>query len=269
MSEKPCFHCYQLGHPPTEICPNEGIIACTKCFRLYVFSTGCNCLNKRRPDPPQVLRLIGKKKAPKWVTDVCINDRYFPALLNTSISRCRVTSMFATWFKSENSTQSETGDKILSIDIQRKGRRIRVSCDIVEELLDDVHIHLGTELMTFLGYVFTMENISIKSNHSPILSTPFESEYVYNLPSVGEDLRKYLIRKRQFLKKGKPVTKSYGDLKPRQPSRVVVIRNSSTSSEYSNRVSDGRRSSTSSSESRHWVHPVITDIIGKYYHFHS
>lgn len=238
MFSKPCFHCYRLGHPPSELCPNDGLIACTKCFRLYVFSKGCNCVNKRLPDPPQVLRLIGKKKAPKWITDVCINDQLFPAMLNTGLTRCRVSTAFAKWWQDATESPADNDSNVISIEIKRKGRRIRVACDIVQDLGDQIHIHLGTELMTFLGYTFTMENITVKSNHSPVLSSPYESEYVYNLPSVGEDLRNYLSRKRHFLKRGKPINKGYVDLHPKRDAhirrssqdRVIIIRRSSTTS---------------------------------------
>lgn len=144
MSSKPCFHCYHLGHSPNELCPNDGIIACTKCFRLYVFSKGCNCVNRHLPDPQQVLRLVGKKKAPKWFTDVCINDRLFPAMINTSISRCRVSATFAKWWQSEVISSLDENSTILSVEIKRRGRRIRVACDIVDELDESIHIQLGT-----------------------------------------------------------------------------------------------------------------------------
>lgn len=245
---KPCFHCYHVGHAPSERCPNDGLIACTKCFRLYVFSKGCNCMDRQLPDPPQVLRLVGKKKAPRWFTDLCIHDRFFPALLNTTISRCKISTELKNWWQSVTTTTANSS--FTSIDIKRKGRIIRVACDVVDDLGDNIHIHLGTELMTFLGYTFTMENITIKSNHSPVLSGPYETEYVYNLPSVGEDLRNYLLKKRHFLKKGKPVNKSYGDLKLEAQSRIVKIRRSSSSSESSTRAVKVRRISTTSSDSR-------------------
>lgn len=187
------FYCYRTGHSSRGPCPNDGIISCTRCFRAYVFSNGCYCMDKRRPEPCQVLRLIGKPKAPRWFIDLSIKGENFPAMLNTSITRCRVTNGFAKWWNSFDSIKSPHEPNMILLEIQRKGRRIQITCDVVDKLEDDFDIELGTELMTFLGYTFTMENITVKSNHSPVLSNPHEMEFVYNFPSLGADLRLFLI----------------------------------------------------------------------------
>lgn len=234
MTSKPCFHCYKLGHSSREACPNDGLIACTRCFRTYVFSNGCNCLDKRQPEPCQVLRLIGKPKAPRWFTDLKIRDQTFPAMLNSSISRCRVSSVFANWWNSLKPNKNAQDANMILLEIQRKGRCIRITCDVTADFEDDLHIQIGTELMTFLGYTLTMENISVKSNHSPVLSTPYEIEYVYNLPTVGVDLRDYLIRKRHFIKKRRTATKHCVNFKPNKKRIVILRRSSSISSNSSN-----------------------------------
>lgn len=230
---RPCFYCYRTEHSSSERCPNDGLIACTKCFRVNVFSNGCNCTDRRQAEPPQVLRQIGKPKAPKWFTDVQILNRLFPAMINTSITRCQVSSAFSDWWQLVSKTKKDDNSELLMIEIQRKGRRLRVTCDIVHDLGDDIHIHLGTELLTFLGYTFTLENITIKSKHSPVLSSPYEIEYVYNLPRLGEDLRTYLSRKRHFMKKGR-VTKreSYGGYTSQPTKRSIILRRSSSISSY-------------------------------------
>lgn len=254
MSTKPCSHCYHLGHLSNEPCPNDGIVSCTKCFRAYVFSKGCNYLNRRLPYPPQALRLVGGKKSPAWITDVSINGQLLPAMLNTGIARCQVSAAFAQWWQIINSIN--TNSNIISIEIKRKGRRIRVACDVVDSIMEigeNIHIQFGRELMTFLGYSFTMEDITIKSNHSPILSSIYECEYIYNLPSIGEDLRTYLIRKRHFLKRKNPVYRNYVELKNKLSSRLINIRRSSNSTSD---ISDGeitKRSSITSSDSLHQI----------------
>lgn len=138
MPSKPCFRCYQRDHPPQDDCPNEGLIACTRCFRTYVFSKGCNCLDKRQPEPCQVLRLIGKPKAPRWFTDVKIRDKIFPALLNSSITRCRVSSKFAEWWNSFESSKPSPHNNMIILEIQRKGRHIQITCDITDNFEDDL-----------------------------------------------------------------------------------------------------------------------------------
>ncbi|KAL5290010.1 hypothetical protein ACFFRR_009791 [Megaselia abdita] len=154
MSSKPFFHCSRLGHSLKEFCPNDGMITCTKCFRVNVFSTGCNCSDRIQPDPPQILRQIGRPKAHKWYTDVSVHDRLFPAMINTSITRCQVSTTFADWWESVNIISTDQPPSLTIIEIQRKGRRLRITCDILRDFEDDVHIHLGTELMTFLGYTY-------------------------------------------------------------------------------------------------------------------
>lgn len=191
-------------------------------------------MDKRKPEPCQVLRLVGKPKAPRWYTDLYIQDQIVPAMLNTSITRCRVSSKLAIWWKSLNPPKESTDPNIIFLEIQRKGRRIQMSCDVVSDLEAGSHIQLGTEIMTFLGYTFTMENISIKSKHSPVLTDPYEMEYVYNLPTLGGDLRNYLNNKRHFLKKARIVKKHCTTFKPKTKRIVVLRRSSSSSSESSN-----------------------------------
>lgn len=161
MTSKPCFRCYQLSHSTRERCPNNGLISCTRCFRANVFTNGCNCLDKKQPEPCQVLRFIGNPKSPRWFTDLKIHDQIVPAMINTSITRCRVSVTFAKWWNSYNSSNKTNDQTMILLAITRKERQIQIPCDVINNLEENIHIEIGTELMTFLKYTFTMENITI------------------------------------------------------------------------------------------------------------
>lgn len=197
---KPCFHCYKTGHQQTHKCTNKGVIACTSCFRLNTFSNKCNCKDLKRRQAPQVLRIVGDNNSHKWYLDLEIHHQIFPAIVNPTIVRSRVNHTFADWWQSimRNSVYHDATTIILKTI--RKGMSIRIPCEVINQ---HEHIELGMEFMIAVGYNLTMKNVSIDSQHSPILSSKFEADYVYNMPILGEDLRHYLIAKKHFLKRGR------------------------------------------------------------------
>ena len=201
-TEKPCFHCYQSGHSRTTKCTSNGIIACTSCFRLNVFSKKCTCKNLQNGSSQQVLRIVGNKTMHKWYLDITIFDIIMPARINPLIARSQVSQSFANWLQANNHQPHDDTTTIIIIT-RRQGRMMRIECDISSS--QDEHIQLGMDFMIQIGYTFTMKGVSIVSNNTPVMSNKYETEYVYNLPSVGKDLRNYLNNKRFFLKKGRVI----------------------------------------------------------------
>lgn len=196
-----CFHCYKPLHAKGVKCIDNGIISCTWCFRLNVFTRKCNCTRPNMPQPLQVLRLIGNKDDSKWYVDLRLYEEVFPAFLNTSIKSGRVSSTFATWWQSVKGESVYLDAYTIVIETVRKGCLLQIPCSIVES--PDDHIELGREFMQAVGYKFTLEGMTIDSETSPILHHPYEMEYVYNIPARGRDLRTYLNNKKFFLKKGR------------------------------------------------------------------
>lgn len=200
--DKPCFHCFKCDHPRQTRCTNHGIITCTKCFRLNVFTNKCNCKSPKRRSPAQVLRIVGTTRLQKWYIDLELHDQNIPARINPCINRSRVNHQLANWWQSKRDESVYRDTNSLTLKTIRKGVSINIICDVVES---DELIELGMDFMITTGYSFAIEGITINSEHSPILSSPFEKEYVYNLPTRGKDLRTYLQKRKFFLKKGRVV----------------------------------------------------------------
>lgn len=200
---KPCFHCYRKGHSKHVSCVNHGIVSCTSCFRVNVFSNKCNCKHPKRKQPSQILRIVGNDKFHKWYTDLELHDQNIPARLNPFINRSRINHQLATWWNYKQNKPNAKHDEIITIKIIKKGVHLKLLCDVVDS---KEYIELGMDYMIQSGYSFTMEGITINSGLSPVLSSPFEKEFVYNLPTIGDDLRNYLQTKKFFLKRGRIVT---------------------------------------------------------------
>lgn len=223
---KPCFHCFKSDHSQKSKCPNYGIISCTSCFRLNVFTNKCNCINRKRKQPQQVLRIIGNRNFQKWYIDLDVQNEIVPARLNPCIARSQVSSEFADWLQSKTETSIYRDTNTIMLKTVRKGSTIRIPCDVT--VSQEECIQLGMEVMMALGYTFTMEGISINSNHSPVMSNPYETDFVYNQVPLGGDLRNYLNQKKFFLKRSRIVQP-----KLRSSAITVTIRRRSPSSRRS------------------------------------
>lgn len=231
-SRKPCFQCFERDHLAEDY-TTSGPISCSRCFRLNVHTETCNCQDRCQPPPSQVLRLAGKKIAPRWYVDLNIFDREFAALINPTIERGRVSLNFANWLRSVSPYNIRSNANTVTIEITRRTLILEVTCDISETQEDEIHI--GADLMMFLGYKFTMQDVSIDSTQSYIASTPYEINYSYNLPGKAEDLRLYLQAKAVFLKQARTTKEHYGVSTTASPLRRVIRinRTSSTSSSSS------------------------------------
>lgn len=222
---KPCFHCYSTEHTQDTRCTKNGIVSCTKCFRLNVFTAKCNCQNQTKKSPLQVLRFVGDRSAPKMFVDLLIHDEIVPAMLNTSIASSRVNPEFANWWQSVSTDSIYRDVNTVMIETVRKGLLMKIECNVID--LQENFIELGTDFMTAAGFSLTLEGVTINSNYSPVLSSPYLTEYVYNLRHQGRDLRSYLNRKKVFLKQGRIRKLS---LKSPKPSlRTVIVRQRSQS----------------------------------------
>ncbi|KAL5293285.1 hypothetical protein ACFFRR_011824 [Megaselia abdita] len=196
-----CFHCYKPIHSTNTRCTENGIVSCTNCFRVNVFTKKCSCNFPNRPPPLHVLRFCGDSADPDWYVDLQIHDKVVPALLNPSIKRGRVNLEFATWWQSVVLDSVYRDADTIVIETVRKGQSFEIPCDVFES--QEEHLQLGREFMLAVGYSFTLEGMTIHSKSSPVLSSPFETQYVYNIDSHGQDLREFLNTRKFFLKKGR------------------------------------------------------------------
>lgn len=217
---KPCFHCYGTDHNTDLKCTKNGIVSCTKCFRLNVFTAKCNCQKPTQRSPMQVLRFVGKRSAPKMYVDLLLHDKIIPALLNTSIDTSRVNAEFANWWQSISTDSIYCDVNTIMIETVRKGLLMNIQCDVINS--QENYIELGTDFMMATGFSMTLEGVSVDSKHSPILSSPHLMEYVYNLRHRGDDLRTYLNSKKFFLKQGRIHRPSFK--LPKSMHRTVIVR---------------------------------------------
>lgn len=201
--DKPCFHCYRTGHSRITKCPHHGIISCTSCFKLNVFTNKCNCKSIKKPDPPQTLRIVAINDTQRWYLDLQLNDTIIPSMVNPCISRSRVNPALAAWWQSSKNDSVYRDTDTIIITTIRKGLLMEIPCDITDN--QDEHIILGMEFMITAGYTLTMEGVSVHSKHSAKLSSPYETDYIYNSPSLGKDLRNFLQKRKFFMKKGRIV----------------------------------------------------------------
>lgn len=227
---KPCFHCYGTDHSEQIKCTKNGIVSCTKCFRLNVFTAKCNCQNQSKRSPLQVLRFVGNRSAPRMYVDLLLHNEIVPAMLNTSITTSRVNSEFANWWQSISTDSVYRDVDTITIETVRKSLLMKIDCDVIES--QENHIELGTNFMTAAGFSLTLEGVTIDSKHSPVLSNPYLMDYVYNMRHHGRDLRTYLNRKRFFLKQGRIHKPSFKA--PKVTIRTVIVRKRSRSTSSSN-----------------------------------
>lgn len=195
-----CFRCYKPRHS-AERCTEDGIISCTNCFRLNVFTKKCTCKDPKKPQPLQVLRLCGPANDPELYMDLRINDQVIPALISLSIKRSRVNTSLANWLQSVSKNSIYKDVDTIIIETIRKGRLFKIPCDISDTQQD--YLQSGREFLKAVGYKITIDGMTVNSDSSPILSKPCAVDYVYNDPYKGEDLREFLRKKRFFLKKGR------------------------------------------------------------------
>ena len=92
-----CLNCFRSGHHRQDPCTNPGIIACSRCFLVNVFSKTCNCHDRLKPKPPQALRLAGASNAPLMFMDLQIHGRNYEVLINTSLTESRIGNNVLKW----------------------------------------------------------------------------------------------------------------------------------------------------------------------------
>ncbi|KAL5285649.1 hypothetical protein ACFFRR_007379 [Megaselia abdita] len=219
--QNPCSNCYPKDHAHSE-CTSFGPISCLKCYRLNVQEDSCNCQNRCKSPPCQTLRLVGKKHSPRWYVDLKIHNRNFAALVNSTIERGRVSAEFANWLHSVTKEGQQSTSSTIDFKLTWRDLILQITCDISEHQKEEIHI--GTDLMMYLGYTFSMDGIVIDSTKSYIASNPYEINYLYNLPGEAEELRSYLQEKAVFLKQTRTVNDHYGvPTLPKPPKRVVII----------------------------------------------
>lgn len=220
MANTLCFNCYRRGHLRYDRCPNPGIIACSRCFQLNVFTRTCNCENPNYPFPGQTIRLAGRKKSPLIYIDVKICGFIFHALYNSTISTSRIDYHLANWLFDLQELTHDNVDrdvKRMVVPIQRRARTRNLECKIVKYLPRS--IELGQDYIFEDGFTFIFDDLTL-NHRSPVLDYPDQIDYVYNQKEIGEDLRKFLKKYHGDIKKPKLVTELYGHpkRKPRQTS---------------------------------------------------
>lgn len=214
-----CQNCFRLGHIDEE-CAEFRIQACTKCYRLNVTTSNCNCKNRKQNYPPQLLRLVGDHIGPLWYIDIKILDKIVNALINTSIKRCRINKQLALWLQSSSNESIDSNCEI-RVPIKRKGTTYVIRCQISESQTELLEV--GTAFLKYFGYQFTFDGVTISSQQSFIASSSNEIEYAYNVPAIGKDLREYLNKKRKFLKKGRIMKSTNWLQNAVHDDRIVII----------------------------------------------
>lgn len=174
--------------------------------------------------------MVGASAGPLWYIDVRIFDQAFPAMINTSIFKCRINHTMSVWLQmTANGNIDEEATEISTPISRTDGRIADVRCEIHK--VQSNLIEVGQQYLKYIGYSFTMGPDTIHSNSSPIASDPQEVDYAYNLPTCI-DLRSYLNKNRMFLKRRRVASVPEWPLK--EDSRTVVInkrRRSSSNSE--------------------------------------
>lgn len=212
-----CLRCFKSDHSSDD-CTTYGLISCASCFRLNVLTKTCNCKDFKQPDPAQIIRLAGKQNAPRWFLDLNIHERIFAALVNPSIERGRVNGPFAHWLRVVTGDDVASLSPTLTVNIDRHGQILQITCDIIKDQED--FIQIGADFMKFLKYTLTMEGCTINSDKSYIAPNPYETNYVYNIPKDGADLRSFLTTKRFFMKSARTLKDRYGI--PQSPTTRVI-----------------------------------------------
>lgn len=191
-----CFH----KHSPRTECTHPQLTACKSCFRVNVRSATCTC-DHHMYSSPQILRMVGQKSGPFWYVDIQIFDQAFPAMINTSILKCRVNHQLSVWLQiTSNGVVDNEATEIIVPITRKDGRIAEVCCDINKPQLE--MMELGQQFLKYAGYVLTLGDDTIDSQQSPLAKDPQEVNYVYNLPE-GQELRLHLNNNRKFLKQSR------------------------------------------------------------------
>lgn len=217
-----CLNCFHKGHDEEE-CSKFGVYACINCYRFNVATSACNCNNRKQDSSPQLTRLVGDHIGPYWYIDIKIFDKIVPAMINTSIKRCRINQDLAFWIQSCSNAEIND-DAEIRVPIQRKGTTYEIRCQVFES--ESEVMEVGTAFLKYFGFRFTFDfdGVTISSQDSFIASHPSEVEYVYNIPAIGKDLRELLNQKKKFLRKGRVAKPSNWPPKSNGSDRIVIIR---------------------------------------------
>lgn len=195
-SNSVCDVCFQK-HSPRTACTSSEIIACKTCFRINVRSSNCTCdhLNYKSA---QSLRMVGSTSGPFWYVDIQIFDQPFPAMINTSIFKCRVNHQLSVWIQmTSNDAVDDEASEILVPITCKDGQIAEVQCEIDKTQVE--MMELGQQYLKYFGYVLTIGEDTINSQTSTIALHRQEVNYVYNLPE-GQALRNHLNKTKRFLK---------------------------------------------------------------------
>lgn len=192
IEEDLCLNCYHTGHH-RQSCPNQGIIACSICFLANVFTKGCNCKNPQHPKSRQTLRFVEDHI---MFVDVEIHGREFPALINPSSKITKIGNTVLNWLFERGYSSREEHPSYLTIPIITHGQPIKLKCKVQSFL--EASLELGTDFLARQGFKFQLGNIQLDSRRSPIMKTPNEYEYLYNMKPWGEYLNRYLERKHEI-----------------------------------------------------------------------
>lgn len=196
----PCIICFQ-SHALDHSCKHIKVVACKSCYKMNVHTSQCNCTRRNQKEPPQTIRLVGESNGPRWYFDVTIYEKSFPALINSTIIRNSINYNMSVWIQANSYATINTDLTEISVAFNIKGALVSMMCDIRKYQVEN--IELGSEFLKYIGYKFVFDGVTIDSKKSVIVSNPYEIDYVYNLPSIGKDLRHYLNLKRSFLRKGR------------------------------------------------------------------
>lgn len=189
VEEDLCLNCYRTGHH-RQSCSHQGIIACSICFMANVFTKGCNCKDPQKPKSRQTLRFVEDHI---MFVDVEIHGREFAALINPSSKITKIGNQVLVWLFERGYSSREEHPSHLTIPIITHGQPIELTCKVQRFL--ETSLELGTDFLVRQGFKFQLGNIQLDSRRSPIMKTPNDYEYLYNMKPWGESLNRYLERK--------------------------------------------------------------------------
>lgn len=196
--EKLCIRCFSLGHLREDGCGNnEPQIACSKCYRMNLFSQNCVCSNIIRTNAQKGMTLrLSDESCPRPYIDVIFGGKVIPALINTSSYKSSINLealdlINAERRKAELSEFSYPGT--LEYTICRRNRYLKLLFTISNN--QPQLLKLGMQFLMKSGFSMTVDRVTI-SHKSAVTTSPLTIDFLYNRPQ-GFQLRKY-VKKRKM-----------------------------------------------------------------------
>ena len=199
-----CRRCYDTDHSRTE-CDRTGIVACSICYRMNVFTSNCCERGKYKEITDvqhQVFRLAGTP-IPQLFVDVEIFMKNIPGLVNTGSTQTKISPQLFNYIISFDeliADKKRESQKFIMVPITLRKSTFDIKCK-VEHLTPKIHLELGMDYLMQRPFEFKFDNITLNSRQSWVADSHEEFDYLYNKPK-GKKLKTFLRKKEQDLFKG-------------------------------------------------------------------